>query len=131
MNEEKTVDKMLTIINEKSIWHKIKTFFKGIFTKNIENSNQESNEEVTEIRENKQKNEFIETIRNIEDEEIKLLKLQQKFENGELKEEDLTKDQEKLLCALYDRQIEELKKSNELRKQKLFEFRKQMQKTSG
>ena len=69
----------------------------------------------------------MESIRNIEDEETKLLKLQKQYDNGEIKEEDLTQEQYSSLCDLYDKQIAELKKSNEIRKQKLLEYRKKLQ----
>ena len=38
-----------------------------------------------------------------------------------------TQEQINSLCALYDKQIEKLKKSNEIRKQKLLEYRKKLQ----
>ena len=69
----------------------------------------------------------MESIKNIEDEETNLLKLQKQYRNGEIKEEELTKEQINSLSALYDKQIANLRKSNELRKQKLLEYRKNMQ----
>ena len=53
---------------------------------------------------------------------IKLLKLQKQYRSGEIKEEELTQEQVNSLCALYDKQIANLKKSNEIRKQKLCEL---------
>jgi len=65
------------------------------------------------------RNLFIEQLKNIEDEETNLLKLQRKYRSGEIKEEDLTDEQVNSLCKLYDKQISNLRKSNEIKKQKL------------
>ena len=56
-----------------------------------------------------------------------LLELQRKYENGEIDDSDLTLEELDLLNKLYDIQIKELTKSNELRKQKLLEFRTEYQ----
>lgn len=56
-----------------------------------------------------------------------LLELQRKYENGELDDNDLTLEELDLLNKLYDIQIRDLTKSNEIRKQKLLEFRKEYQ----
>ena len=70
---------------------------------------------------------FENLIRVEETEKMKLLILQKKFRDGIIKEEDLTKEQINSLCKLYDKQIEELRKSNELRKDRLLEHRRKMQ----
>lgn len=69
---------------------------------------------------------FEESLKNIENEETKLLKLQKKYSNGEIRGEELTKEQIFKLCALYDRQIAELKKANAIKKQKLLQYRKKL-----
>ena len=74
------------------------------------------------MKENTQKKFFTESIKNIEDEETKLLKLQKQYRSGEIKEKELTQEQVNSLCALYDKQIANLKKSNEIRKQKLLKY---------
>lgn len=56
-----------------------------------------------------------------------LLELQRKYENGEIDDNNLTLEELELLNKLYDIQIKELTQSNELRKQKLLEFRKEYQ----
>lgn len=56
-----------------------------------------------------------------------LLELQRKYENGEINDTDLTLEELDLLNKLYDIQIRELSKSNEIRKQKLLVFRKKYQ----
>lgn len=127
--KENTQDKMMIKVNQNNIFYKIKMFFRNLFNKTSRNSN-ESNDiiETTTISNIViNKNSFIEDIKNIENEEIKLLKLQQQYRSGEIKEEELTKEQVNALCALYDKQIESLRKSNEIRKQKLLEYRKRLQ----
>ena len=69
------------------------------------------------------RNKFIESIKNIEDEETKLLNLQKQYRSGEIKEKDLSEEQIKSLSALYDTQIANLKKSNQIRKQRLLKYR--------
>lgn len=68
------------------------------------------------------KNSFIESIKSIENEETQLLKLQKQYRSKEIKEDDMKKEQINSLCALYDRQIENLKKSIEIKKKKLLEY---------
>ena len=122
-----TQEKSLVQVNE-NIFYKIKRFFKNLFNKNndiIDNYTVVENESTIE-NENK-KNSFMESIKNIENEEIKSLKLQKQYRSGEIKEEELTEEQVNSLCALYDKQIENLRKSNEIRKQKLLEYRRKLQ----
>ncbi len=76
----------------------------------------------------KNRAEFMQYVKNIENDETRLLKLQKQYRNGEIKEEDMTKEQVQQLCDLYDKQIAELEKSNEARKRKLLEYRRKMKK---
>lgn len=124
--KENTQEKSLVQVNRNGIFNKIKMFFKNLFSKNnvIDNNcytieDEKNNENI--------KKSFMESIRNIEDEEIKLLKLQKQYSNGEIKEEELTEEQVNSLCALYDKQIANLRKSNQIRKQKLLEYRRKLQ----
>lgn len=123
--KENTQEKSLIQINENSIFYKIKRFFRNLFHKEEIIVNNEIIEEKVEIED--KKSAFIESIRNIEDEETKLLKLQKQYRSGEIKEEDLTKEQVTSLCDLYDKQIEKLRKSNEIRKQRLADYRRKLQ----
>lgn len=124
--KENTQEKSLKQVNENSIFYKIKRFFINIFHKEtiindttliVEN----------EVKVDNSKSAFVESLKNIEDEETKLLKLQKQYDSGEIKEEDLTKEQVKSLCDLYKKQIEKLEKSNEIRKQRLAEYRRKLQ----
>ena len=127
--KENTQEKSLVQVNENSIFYKIKKFFINLFHKNTEfQSNVVVEENISNNIENEtKKSAFIESIKNIEDEETKLLKLQKQYRSGEIKEEELTQEQVNSLCALYDKQIANLKKSNEIRKQNLLEYRRKLQ----
>lgn len=123
--KENTNEKSLIKVNENSIFYKIKQFFKNLFHKNEPTVIVETNNTVKPDED--KKNTFMEEIKKIEDEETILLKLQKKYRSGEIKEEDLTEKQINSLCKLYDKQIANLKKSNEVRKQKLLEYRRKLQ----
>lgn len=117
MNNE--VEKKLVVEPEnKNLFSKIKMFFKNLFKgKNNLNKSLE-NDKMSED------NSFWNTVNNVENEETELLKLQIKYRDGEIKEEELTKEQVSALCDLYDRQIAQLKQSIEYRTQKILEYRK-------
>lgn len=57
-------------------------------------------------------------------EEENLLKLQKRYENGEIKEEDLSKEEVEALKKLYKKQIEEKKNSLEEYKIKIAKYLK-------
>ena len=125
--KENTDEKSLVKINENNIFYKIKIFFKNLLSKKKDADNSIV-EETTVIKQDEDKrNQFMEQIKKIEDEETTLLKLQKQYRNGEIKEESLTDEQVSSLCKLYDKQISNLKKSNEIRKQKLLEHRRRLQ----
>lgn len=124
--KENTQEKSLVQVNRNGIFNKIKMFFKNLFSKNNVIDNNCYTIEDKKNNENIKKS-FMESIRNIEDEETKLLKLQKQYRNGEIKEEELTEEQVNSLCTLYDKQIANLRKSNQIRKQKLLEYRRKLQ----
>ncbi|HJJ03742.1 MAG TPA: hypothetical protein OIM28_03720 [Clostridiaceae bacterium] len=126
---DNTQEKSLITVNENSIFYKIKNFFRNLFYKHkaIENSTVIENGINASLEKENNKNSFMESIKNIENEETKLLKLQKQYRNGEIKEEQLTQEQINSLSALYDKQIANLRKSNQIRKQKLLEYRKRLQ----
>lgn len=126
MNNNNKQKKSLIKVNENRIFYKIKKFFRNLFKKQeIKNTTSET---FNKTENDTQRQKFLENIRNIENEEIKLLKLQRQYRNGEIKESDLTEVQYKSLCDLYDKQILNLRKSNEFRKQKILQYRKKLQK---
>lgn len=126
--KEDTQEKSLVKVNENSIFYKIKNFFRNLFHRKEIVNNVTDFETIEEtIKKTEQKNAFMESIKNIENEETKLLKLQKQYRSGEIKKENLTEEQIKSLNKLYNKQITNLRKSNEIRKQKLLEYRKRLQ----
>ena len=122
MNKNNT-EKSLIKVNENSIFFKIKKLFNKIF-RNKDNIIEEND---YNLKEDIKKEQFRDYIKNIENEETRLIRLQQKYRAGEIKENQLTKIQIKALCDLYDKQIEKLQKSNEFRKQRILQYRKKLQ----
>lgn len=121
MNKNNT-EKSLIKVNENSIFFKIKKLFNKIF-RNKDNIIEEND---YNLKDDIKKEQFRDYIKNIENEETRLIRLQQKYRAGEIKENQLTKIQIKSLCDLYDKQIEKLQKSNEFRKQKILQYRKKL-----
>lgn len=119
--KENTQEKSLTEINENNLLYKIKNFFKRLFhnTKPIENN--------IEVLVEKKDDLFIKSIKNIENEETTILKLQKKYRCGEITEEEITEEQINSLCVLYNKQIRKLKESNELRRKKILEYKTNIQ----
>ncbi len=124
--KENKQKKSLVQINEKGMFYKISKFFKNLFNKNYDTIDNHIAIDArnTSVESENKNNSFMESIKNIEDEETKLLKLQKQYRSGKIKEEDLTDEQVKSLCTLYDKQISNLIKSNEMRKQRLLEYRR-------
>ena len=118
-------EKHLIDVSKESIFHRVKTFFINLFNKQ-EKDRFVENRIRNVVSNDRQKDNFMNSVKKVEDEETKLLKLQKQYRNGEIKEEDMTNKQIKALCDLYDKQIAELEKSNAMRKQKLLEYRKNM-----
>lgn len=114
-------EKSLITVNENSIFYKIKTFFLRLFGKNnnIVNEPQITPIDNNNVQSNKRKDAFMESIRNVEDEETKLLKLQKQFDNREIDTSQLSKKQIADLTALYKKQINDLEQSNERRINKI------------
>ena len=114
-------EKSLITINENSILYKIKLFFLKLFRgkRSIMNEPQIAPIENNEIQSNKRKDAFIESISNVENEETKLLKLQNQFDNREINKSQLSKEQIADLIALYKKQISDLEQSNERRINKI------------
>ena len=127
--KKNTQEKSLVQVNENGIFYKIKKFFRNLFNRNANATNNYAivKEPESIVESEKTKNSFMESIKNIDDEETKLLKLQKQYRSGEIKEEELSEEQVNSLCKLYDKQIANLKKSNDIRKQKLLEYRRKMQ----
>jgi len=114
-------------IKENGIWSKIKTFFKRVFYRKNEKVEMKA---IVENKEEKTNVHMVETSKTgisfVQNTNKELLELQKKYRSGEIKEKDLTREQIKELCALYDKQIKELRASNEVRKQRLLKYREKM-----
>ena len=131
LNAEKTslqqrMEELSLKINKNNIFYKIKSFFKNLFYKDrkIENNVQIETISNDNIAKNENsKSAFIENIKIIEDENTLLLK---RYIRGEIKKEDLTEEQKKSLYTLYHKQINNFKKSNEIRKNKLLQYKKEL-----
>ena len=131
LNAEKTslqqrMEERSLKINKNNIFYKIKSFFKNLFYKDrkIENNVQIETISNDNIAKNENsKSAFIENIKIIEDENTLLLK---RYLRGEIKKEDLTEEQKKSLYTLYHKKINNFKKSNEIRKNKLLQYKKEL-----
>ncbi|MBP3708116.1 MAG: hypothetical protein J6J36_05865 [Clostridia bacterium] len=107
---------------EKKIKKFINMFFSRAKVFFVNHNSKENNNDKKEIEDkniNSDRSQFLNSIKVKEIEKSELLVLQRKFRNGEIKEEDLTKEQIDLLCALYDKQIEQLENKNKIKKQKI------------
>lgn len=113
-------EKSLITVNENGILYKIKSFFLRLFRRK---NNKVNESQIAPINNNtqsdKRKDAFMESIRNVENEETKLLKLQKQFDNKEIDKSQLSKEQIADLTALYKKQINELEQSNEKRINKI------------
>lgn len=114
-------EKSLIAVNENSLFYKIKSFFLKLFRgkKNALNEFSIIPIEKNEIQSDKRKDDFIESIRNVENEQTKLLKLQEQFDNRKIEKSQLSKEQIADLTALYKKQINDLEQSNERRINKI------------
>lgn len=104
------------IVHKKKLVTKIKKFFLNIFRKNtledevIEDNTYIFNDKPTFIGNI--------AIKNDED-ELKILKLQQDYKAGSILEQDMTDEEHKKLIELYKKQNSDLEEEIEIRKKKL------------
>ena len=119
---DKADEKHLINVNKKGIFNKIKIFLMKLFRK----SKKDLKEDLSKIDKNTKKESFVNSIKIEESEEKELLRLQEQYRKGKIKEEDLSKEQIDKLCDLYDRQIENLQKEINIRKQEILEYVKKM-----
>ena len=119
---KKAEEKHLINVNKKGIFNKIKKFLMKLFRKSKKDLKGDS----SKIDKNTKKESFVNSIKIEESEEKELLRLQEQYRKGKIKEEDLSKEQIDKLCDLYDRQIENLQKEINIRKQEILEYVKKM-----
>ena len=120
--KDNTQEKNLIEKNEDNIFGKIKNFLKKIFGKKQENDENKVNEDV--LIEAEKSYSFRDYIRRTEDDETELFDLQQRYRRGEIADSELTQEQINSLCMLYDRQIEDLKRTIKAKEQQIVKYKK-------
>ena len=106
MNSNKSL-----IVKEDNIFTKIMNFFKGLFkTKKKENNVEEEIVEKDDTRAN-----FLNSIREQQD-NPETVRLQQAYENNEVKPEDMSYDQILTLNRLYKKQIKKIDEDLNMKK---------------
>ena len=111
---------------EEGFFHRIKNFFKRLFKKEeviVVNSDNELQEKVLNVE--SKTNVFKDELK-YKDESKALLDLQNQFELGKIKEEDLTEEQVQGLRSLYNQQIENLKNSIENYRKEILTLKKKL-----
>ena len=99
------------IIYKKSLFKKIRDFFKKIFSKKEVLQNEDS------VINKDKNNSFINNIQiKRNKEELRLLKLRKQYENGEINEEDMSNEDIDKLCEMYKKETDELNADTEKRK---------------
>ena len=79
--KENTKDKSLVKVNENSIFYKIKIFFRNLFGKEHDESKPKSEENNIESLSENDRVSFVKSLKDTEDKEKELLKLQKKYRN--------------------------------------------------
>ena len=119
--KDNTQEKNLIEKNENNILGKIKSFFKKLFSKKEENTENKIDESTLEEAEKSYN--FRKYIKMTEDDETKLFELQRRYRRGEIADSDLTQEQINSLCMLYDKQIEALKKTIASKEQQIEKYK--------
>ena len=117
-----TQEKNLIERNENNIFGKIKNFFRKIFSNNKESTENQVDDTILEEAEKSYN--FREYIKRTEDDETEIFDLQQRYRRGEIADSDLTQEQINSLCMLYDKQIEDLKRTIESKEQQIAKYKK-------
>lgn len=112
------------IIYKNNIFTKIAEFFKKIFSR--KKILQSKNENISnDIRDS-----FIESIQIKKDKEkLRLCKLKQQYDNGEIDEDDIPDEDVEKLVELYEKETDKLKADTEKIKNHIRQMLKQLQKT--
>lgn len=120
-------NKALIAINENSIFYKIKSFFKKFLAKDKNIIQKQNIVDFTssEIKEDKQKENFIKSIRI--DERMNLLELQSKLKRGIIRIENLSEETKLKLIDLYEEQNSEKKNKLKVIKNKILIIRDRLQ----
>jgi uncharacterized small protein (DUF1192 family) len=111
-------------VYKESVFVRIHNFIKRIFCRK-----KTCDEEVYEPKENSinSKNIFFENIQiNENSEEIRIKKLKQQYDNGEIDEDDLSEEEIEKLIALYKNETERLNADTEIRKKHISQMLKEL-----
>jgi hypothetical protein len=104
------------MVYKENLFTKIKNFFLNIFRKDT--SKDEIIENTTNVMNNKSNFRSNITIKQ-DEEEMKILKLQQDYKAGNILEQDMTDEEHKKLIELYKKQNDDLKEKIEIKKNNL------------
>lgn len=125
--KENTKDKSLIKVSEKGIFYKIKKFFANIFNSNKNKINEAPKVKSTSDVQTTKKNSFTNGIKisqSTVQREMELLELQKRFRAGKIRVQSLTDSEMNALCQLYDKQIAEIERANQLKRQRILEYKK-------
>jgi len=104
-----------------NIFLKIRNWFVNLFSfkKNrIENTINATNTNI-DASESNTKQEFLNSLKTLENDDTNMFNLQRKYENGQLKVSDMSEDEYSKIEDLYNRQIENLANQIKIKKAKL------------
>lgn len=114
-----THEKNLIEKKENNIFENMRNFLKKIFgKKEVKN---EVNEDI--LVEAEKSYNFRDYIRKVDDDDTELFDLQQRYRRGEIADSDLTQEQINSLCMLYDKQIENLKRTIAVKEQQVIKYK--------
>ena len=112
------------IIYKNNIFIKIAEFFKKLFSR--KKILQSKNENIS----NDTRDSFIESIQIKKDKEkLRLCRLKQQYDNGEIDEDDIPDEDVEKIVELYEKETEKLKADTEKIKNHIRQMLKQLQKT--
>lgn len=115
---KESLDNKSLIKYNDNIFHKIRNLFLKLFgykSKNTENIQADN----TSIPVNESKSAFLESVKISENSDTNIFDLQRKYENGDLKVSDMSKEEYSKMEELYNKQIEILTNQIKYKKAKL------------
>ena len=119
--EKHIEENSLVTINESNMFFRIRRFFRNLFKSKETKIIQPQASNTCNNTQNNIKEAFVKEFKNIESENTILLKLQGQYEKGEIAADELSDEQALSLKSLYQKQIEDLEKSNANRKKRILQ----------
>ena len=115
------------ILWRESIFTKISNFFKKIFFKNKSVDQKENIENFSNNKQDEEKESFLKNIIVTQDEEQKRIQdIKEKYDNGEIDEDDISDEDMDKLIEMYEKETEELNKNTEMRKNHIAKMLKEL-----